>query len=184
LSWSVPATSNETKTCGANYHNLLRFDDWAAERAMTELAADFRGRPEATRAATRGARRLLRELGHAVLAEFPLPSGGRVDLVALTETGALYVVEVKSSHADFRADLKWRGYLSYCDRFYFAIPPEVEAQPFPMEAGLILADAHGGALARESPVYALAPARRRALLVRFGQLAAERLHSRLYREEG
>jgi hypothetical protein len=176
---------NETKT-RAKYHEIARFDDWRRarrERAMAGVARNESGRPEATRDVTRGARRLLRALGHAVLAEFPLPSGGRADLVALAQDGALHIVEVKSSHADFHADLKWRGYLPYCDRFYFAIPLDVPADPFPQEAGLILADAHGGALERASPLYTLAPARRRALLIRFGALAAERLHLRLYNDE-
>jgi hypothetical protein len=49
---------------------------------------------------------------------------------------------------------------------------------------LIVADAHGAALRRDAPIHRLAPATRRALLVRFGSLAAERLHAVLNPREG
>jgi hypothetical protein len=142
-------------------------------------------RPEQTRGVTRGARILLRSLGHAVLSEFPLPNGRRADLLALGRDGSLRIVEVKSSLADFRADGKWRHYRPFCDRFYFAIPLALAPSAgsdgvFPLETGLIIADAYGAAVEREAPIHALAPAARRGLLVRFGSLAATRLHAALH----
>lgn len=131
-------------------------------------------RPETTRHVTRGARRYLRACGFAVIAELPLPNGVRADLVALAPDGGLRIVEVKSSIEDYRADRKWTRYRDYCDRFYFAIPTELDAALFPGDAGLIVADAHGAMLAREAPSLRLAPASRKAMLVRFGALAAER----------
>ena len=133
-----------------------------------------RGRPETTRQVTRGARRFLRASGYAVIAEAPLPNGLRADLLGLAGDGTLHIVEVKSSLGDWRADRKWTGYRDYCDRFYFAVPLELDASPFPQEAGLIVADAHGAMLARDAPPLRLAPASRKAMLVRFGVLAAER----------
>ncbi len=132
------------------------------------------GRPDATRSVTRGARRFLRACGFAVLGELPLPNGRRADLVALASDGGLRIVEVKSSREDFRADRKWTHYRDYCDRFYFAVPAEMDVAPFPEDAGLIVADAHGAMMAREAPILRLAPASRRAMLVRFGAMAAER----------
>jgi hypothetical protein len=141
-------------------------------------------RPEQTRAVTRGARTLLRAMGYAVLAEFPLANGRRADLAALAKDGTLRIVEVKSCVADFRADDKWTFYRAYCDRFYFAAPldfsPGGADGLFPQDAGLIVADAHGAALEREAPIHAMAPAARKAMLVRFGALAATRLHSALH----
>jgi hypothetical protein len=131
-------------------------------------------RPDTTVAVTRGARRFLRACGFAVIGELPLPNGRRADLVALAPDGALRIIEVKSSRADFQADRKWTDYRDYCDRFYFAAPAELDTGLFPIDAGLIVADAHGGMLAREAPILRLAPASRRAMLVRFGALAAER----------
>jgi hypothetical protein len=148
-----------------------------------DISIDAIGQPENTRNVTRGARRFLRASGFAILAEFPLPNGRRADLVALSSDGALRIVEIKSSRADFRADRKWLDYRDHCDRFYFAIPNELPGEEFPSDAGLILADAHGAMLARESPLHKLAPASRRAMLVRFAATAAERLYASAYGDE-
>ncbi|WP_159727122.1 MmcB family DNA repair protein [Methylosinus sp. Ce-a6] len=140
-------------------------------------------REQNARLVTRGARRYLRAAGFSVLAELPLPGGRRADLVALGADGALRIVEVKSSLADFRADRKWMDYRLHCDRFYFAIPCELSEAAFPADAGLIVADAHGAMLAREAPVHKLASASRKAVLLRFAGAAAERLHFALHRDE-
>lgn len=132
------------------------------------------GRPETTRRVTRGARVYLRARGFAVMGEMPLPNGTRADLVALAPDGGLRIVEVKSSLEDLRADRKWTRYRDYCDWFYFAIPVALDVGSFPEDAGLIVADAHGAMLAREAPSLRLPPASRKAMLVRFGALAAER----------
>jgi hypothetical protein len=86
--------------------------------------------------------------------------------------------------ADFRSDAKWARYRAFCDRLYFAIPLDLSEEAFPPDAGLIVADAHGAALRRDAPIHRLAPATRRALLVRFGSLAAERLHAALNPRDG
>ena len=44
------------------------------------------------------------------VSELPLPSGRRADLVALGRGGEIWIVEIKSSIADFRADQKWMDY--------------------------------------------------------------------------
>jgi hypothetical protein len=141
------------------------------------------GRPETTRNVTRGVRRWLRASGFAVLTEVPLPSGRRADLVALSSDGALRIVEVKSSTEDFRADRKWVEYRAHCDRFYFAIPLELPSLGFPADAGLIIADAHEAMIEREAPLLRIPPASRKAMLVRFGALAAERLNWAVFRDE-
>jgi len=124
----------------------------------------------------RGLRRMLRAHGYSSVTELPLLDGRRADVVALRGDGALVIVEIKSSVADFRADNKWRDYLDHCDRLYFAIANNVPVEIMPPEAGLILADAYGAAIVREAPEQKLAPATRRAVLLRFAQAAADRLH--------
>jgi hypothetical protein len=133
-------------------------------------------RPDTTRLVTRGAVRLLRARGWSALTEFPLPDGRRADLIALSGDGLIRIVEVKSSIEDFRSDRKWLHYRRHCDMFYFAIAVDAPQEPFPSDAGLIVADAHGGAVEREAPERRLAPATRRAILLRFAMTAAERLH--------
>lgn len=141
------------------------------------------GRGDITREVTRGARRYLRACGFAVIGEVPLPNGRRADLVALAPDGVLRIIEVKSSREDFRADQKWLEYHAYCDRFYFAAPMALDEELFPADVGLIVADAHGAMLAREAPVLRLAPASRRAMLIRFGALAAERYCALAFSDE-
>ena len=48
------------------------------------------------------------------------------------------------------------------------------AEMLPEQTGLIIADGFGGAVVRESPVAKLAPARRKALTLKFARNAAER----------
>ncbi len=131
-------------------------------------------RPEITAAVTRGAARLLTALDYAPLAEVCLPNGRRADLMALSRRGELFIIEVKSGVEDFRADLKWGDYLPYCDAFAFAVAPEFPRDLLPPEPGLIVADGFGGAVIREAPRTPLAGARRKALTLAFGRLAALR----------
>lgn len=124
----------------------------------------------------RGTRRLLRRLKFSSVTELPLLSGRRADIVALAEDGAIHIIEIKSSVADFRADIKWRDYRAHCDRLFFAIPETVPVEIMPEDAGLIIADAYGAELLREAPEHKLAPSSRRAMLMRFAHAAAHRLH--------
>jgi len=131
-------------------------------------------RPEITAAVTRGAARLLVDLGYAPLAEVTLPNGRRADLMALGAKGQILIVEVKSGLEDFRVDRKWGEYLAYCDAFAFAVAPEFPRDILPEEPGLIVADGFGGAVLREAPATPLAGARRKALTLGFARMAALR----------
>ena len=68
-----------------------------------------RRQSETALAIARGTARLLRSLGFSCISELPLPSGRRADLVALNERGEIWIVEIKSSVEDLRADQKWHG---------------------------------------------------------------------------
>jgi hypothetical protein len=124
----------------------------------------------------RGVRRLLRARGFSTVTELPLLDGRRADVVGLNGEGALLIVEIKSSVADFRADRKWRDYAAHCDRLYFAISAEIPIEIMPEDAGLIVADPYGAEILREASPRVIAPATRRAVLLRFAQAAADRLH--------
>jgi hypothetical protein len=131
-------------------------------------------RPEVTTLVTRGAARLLLDLGYAPLAEVTLPNGRRADLMALGRRGDIFIVEVKSSLEDFRVDRKWGEYRPYCDAFAFAVAPEFPRDILPQDPGLIVADSFGGAILRDPPQTRLAGARRKALTIAFARLAALR----------
>lgn len=131
-------------------------------------------RPETTSAVTRGAGRLMVDLGYAPLLEVTLPNGRRADIMALGPRGEIAIAEVKSGPLDFLTDQKWSEYRPYCDAFYFAVAPEFPQAILPDEPGVIVADGFGGAVVREAPLSPLAGARRKALIIAFGRLAALR----------
>jgi hypothetical protein len=141
------------------------------------IPPSFPERPllEPAPAIRRGVVRLLHGKGFAAVAELPLGNGRRADLVALGSAAEIWIVEIKSTLADFRADRKWQEYRLYCDRLLFAVAPEFPAGVLPADAGLLIADAYGGTLVREGRLHALPAARRKALIVRFGRAAAGRL---------
>lgn len=124
----------------------------------------------------RGVGRLLRNTRLAVMTEFTLASGRRADMIGLGETGEIWIVEIKSSVEDFRSDSKWRDYLEFCDRFYFAIPEGFNPDILPSEAGLIIADRWGADTFRHAAPLNLHAARRKAMTLAFARAAALRLH--------
>jgi hypothetical protein len=123
----------------------------------------------------RGVCRALAHRGFATLLEVSLANGRRADVLGLGRNGEIVIVEVKSSIADFRADHKWPDYRDFCDRLYFAVAEGFPRELIPEDCGLIIADGFGAAVLREAPAIPLAPARRRAVLLRFAQLGAGRL---------
>jgi hypothetical protein len=137
--------------------------------------SDGRQSPSAA-AVQRGVCRLLRAHGFATVGELPLATGRRVDVMAVSATGALWAIEIKSSVADLRADHKWPEYEEFCDRLYFAIPPELPSEIMPEQAGLIVADRWGAEILRHGEEHLLSAARRKAVTLRFARAAALRLH--------
>jgi len=137
---------------------------------------DARQSPTAL-AIARGTARLLHSLGLASVQELPLPSGRRADLVALCGDGAVWIIEIKSSVADFRADQKWMDYRLHCDRLFFATTIDVPCEIFPKDTGLIVADAFGASIVCEAPEHRLPAATRKRMMLRFAHAAALRLQA-------
>jgi hypothetical protein len=134
------------------------------------------GRQSATAlAVARGTTRLLHSLGFSVVRELALASGRRADLVALSAGGELWIVEIKSSVADFRADQKWHDYRLHSDRLFFATTMEVPCEIFPKDTGLIVADAFGAEIVCEAPEHRLHASTRRSVMLAFARAAALRL---------
>ncbi len=125
----------------------------------------------------RGTCRLLRDCDFAVIEEFPPERGRRVDVMALGPKGEIWVIECKSSRADFTSDSKWKGYLAWCDRYFWAVDGCFPTELLPEGTGLIIADAYGAEIIRMGAEARLAPARRNALTRRFAQHAARRLQA-------
>ena len=146
--------------------------------SISSLAASLPvdGRQSATAMKiARGATRLLHSLGFSVVSELPLASGRRADLVALGAGGEIWIVEIKSSIPDLRADQKWIDYRLHCDRLFFATTLEVPCEIFPPDTGLIVADAFGAEIVCEAPEHRLHAATRRSMTLGFARAAALRL---------
>jgi hypothetical protein len=131
---------------------------------------------ETALAIARGTSRLLRSLGFSCISELPLPSGRRADLVALNERGEIWIVEIKSSVEDLRADQKWQDYRAHCDRLFFAFTQDLPCEIFPEQTGLIVADAYGAYLHCEAPEHRLPAPTRKQMIVRFAMAAAQRIN--------
>jgi len=143
---------------------------------ITQVPADGR-QSETALIVARGAMRLLLSHGFTCVSELPLPSCRRADLVAIGRSGEIWIVEIKSSVADFRADQKWMDYRMHCDRLFFATTVEVPCEIFPKDAGLIVADGFGGEIVCAAPEHRMPAPTRKAMTLRIAQCAALRLQS-------
>ena len=123
----------------------------------------------------RGVCRALGALGYAVLTEFPLNSGRRVDVIAINGAGETVIVEVKTSPADYRTDRKWSEYLEFCDAFFFAVPAAFPLALLPADCGLMVADDYGAEILRRPAVQPMNGSRRRAQTLRVAIAAMQRL---------
>lgn len=122
-----------------------------------------------------GVERHFTESGWVALPELTLKDGRRADLFLVSPKGEMVIIEVKSSIADFQADNKWPDYRAHSDFLYFATLPDVPAEIFPEDAGLIVADNYGAEILREAPEHKLNAARRKSLMLRFARASAQRL---------
>ena len=125
----------------------------------------------------RGVCRHLLEHDFVSVEEMTPAPGLRVDVMALGPKGEVWVVECKSSRADFAADRKWQGYLEWCDRYFWAVDADFPVELLPEGTGLMLADGFGAEIVRMAGERRLAPARRKALVQKFARHAALRWHA-------
>ncbi len=118
-----------------------------------------------------------------VCVEELVPTRGlRVDVMALGPKGEVWIIECKSSRADFTSDTKWQGYLEWCDRYFFAVDQDFPTELLPDDTGLILADSYSAEIIRMPDEAKLAPARRKVMHMKFARTAASRLQG--YRDPG
>lgn len=107
--------------------------------------------------------------GYSITFELGIQSWGRrrVDVVGNRIGGDLVIVEIKSSVADYRTDLKWTEYLPYADRFYLMFSaavarkirdhPELRAR-IPPQVGVLI-------LGTDGFVKTVKPARRQEVTI-------------------
>ena len=130
----------------------------------------------------RGVARAMRQFDFVSVEELVPTLGLRVDVMALGPKGEVWIIECKSSRADYMVDRKWQGYLPWCDRFFWAVDGDFPTDLLPAESGLIIADAYGAEIIRMGLDTPLAPARRKVMVQKFARHAASRLQG--YRDPG
>lgn len=123
----------------------------------------------------RGVSRHLLSHDFVAIEEFVPDRGLRVDVMALGPKGEIWIIECKSSRADFQTDRKWQGYLQWCDRYFWAVDEVFPTELLPDETGLIIADSYDAEIVRIGPENKLPPARRKKLTLKFSRHAALRL---------
>jgi hypothetical protein len=164
-----------------NRVGLLFYRTFMATRADSLCFSDA---PPIAAEVARGVTRLFCRQDLFAVCEMPLPNGRRADLMAIDPKGALTIVEIKVAKADLLGDGKWLDYLDFCDRFFWAVPPQLarlleEERYLPAQAGLIVADRYDAAIIRDAAHLPLAPARRKAELLHFARRAARRLSAQV-----
>ncbi len=139
--------------------------------------------PESERAARQVARGICRLFARNdiwCMAEMPLRSGRRADLMGIDAKGRLVIVEIKVSRADLMGDAKWGDYLDHCDRFYWGLAAHLDrgcmetASFLPERCGLIVADGYDAEIVRPAATVPLAAARRKAETERLARAALRR----------
>ena len=126
----------------------------------------------------RGVCRYLARAHSFVSVEELIPDRGlRVDVMALGPKGEIWIIECKSSRADFMSDSKWHGYLEWCDRFFWAVDADFPTDLLPEETGLLIADGYDAEILRMGPETPLAAARRKVMTRKFARHAAVRAHA-------
>ena len=125
----------------------------------------------------RGVGRHLVSHGFVSVEEFVPSRGLRVDVMGLGPKGELWVIECKSSRADFQSDHKWQGYLDWCDRYFWAVDQAFPTDVLPEGTGLMIADSYDAEIIRMAPEDKLPAARRTVLTRKLAVHAARRLHA-------
>jgi len=143
-------------------------DDFAIQNTATMMPGQL---------LARGVCRHMASLGFVCVEEFVPARGLRVDVVALGPKGELWVIECKSSVADFQSDSKWQGYLEWCDRYFWAVDADFPTEILPDGSGLLIGDAYDAEIIRMAPESKLAAARRKVLIQKFATNAARRLQA-------
>jgi len=135
---------------------------------------------KAAQAVARGICRLFASNDIFCLAEMPLRTNRRADLMGIDAKGHLVIVEIKVSRADLLGDGKWTDYLDHCDRFYWGLAPHLDRacmeEPafLPERCGLIVADGYDAEILRPAATVPLAAARRKVEVERLARAALRR----------
>ena len=123
----------------------------------------------------RGVCRHLKQYNFECLEEFVPIRGSRVDIMAIGPKGELWIIECKSSLADYTQDTKWEKYLPFCDRYFWAVPNGFPIEILPKEDGLIIADSYEAEIIKMAPYRMMTASQRKKITLKISRNAADRL---------
>ena len=123
----------------------------------------------------RGVCRHLKQYNFECLEEFVPIRGSRVDIMAIGPKGELWIIECKSSLADYTQDTKWEKYLPFCDRYFWAVPKGFPIEILPKEDGLIIADSYEAEIIKMAPYRMMKASQRKKITLKIARNAANRL---------
>ncbi len=141
------------------------------------LLIDSAEQLDGAKAVARGVARMFFRHDVLVQSEVSLRNHRRADLMGIDAKGQIVIVEIKVARGDLLGDQKWTEYLDFCDRFYWALPPELDASPLeqanylPERCGIIVADSYDAEIIRPAATHNLAAARRKVETMRLARRA-------------
>lgn len=147
---------------------------------MINAATSPTDSPPAAAQVARGVARLFARNDIWCLGEVPLRNNRRADLMGIDAKGNVLIVEIKVARADLVGDAKWGDYLDFCDRYYWAVPPQLDRAPLesaaflPQTCGVIVADGYDAEILRPAALVPLAAARRKSQVEQLARMAMRR----------
>jgi len=123
----------------------------------------------------RGVCRHLKQYNFSCLEEFVPIKGSRVDIIAIGPRGEIWIIECKSSPADYNQDQKWEKYLPFCDRYFWAVPQNFPTNILPAKDGLMIADQYDAEIVRYGQEYKISPQKRKVITAKVARNASDRL---------
>ena len=123
----------------------------------------------------RGVMRHFSQIGLSSLSEFSPIRGLRVDIITFGMSDEIWIVECKSGQNDFKSDKKWKNYLDWCDRYFWAVDANFPIGILPSDTGVIIADSYDASILRDSPLNKLSAARRKKIMNSVARSACNRL---------
>ena len=123
----------------------------------------------------RGVCRHLKQYNFSCLEEFVPIKGSRVDIIAIGPRGEIWIIECKSSPADYNQDQKWENYLPYCDRYFWAVPQNFPTNILPAKDGLMIADQYDAEIVRYGQECKISPQKRKVITTKIARNASDRL---------
>ena len=123
----------------------------------------------------RGVCRHLKQYNFSCLEEFVPIKGSRVDIIAIGPRGEIWIIECKSSPADYNQDQKWEKYLPFCDRYFWAVPQSFPTNILPANDGLFIADQYDAEIVRYGQECKISPQKRKVITTKIARNASDRL---------